>query len=68
MQIHDCVYFPLINPLNPDSALLVTSYCAMHRKDCLCGVLLSRNGGGGGSEWSHLQGDMHMVAVVAGCI
>ena len=44
----------LCNPLNP----MVTSYCALHRKDSLC---TSRKGGTGGGGWGHPQGDMHMV-------
>ena len=51
----------------PYSALLVTLYCALHRKDSLCtlvcGFCVSRKGGGGGGGWDHLQGDMHMVAL-----
>ena len=31
------------------------------------GFCVSRKGGTGGGGWVHLQGDMHMVAVVAGC-
>ena len=53
------------------SALLVTSYCAVRRKDGLCvlvrGFSVSRKGGTGGRGWSHPQGDMHMVAARLGC-
>ena len=54
------------------SALLVTLYCALHRKDSLCtlvcGFCVSRKGGGGGGGgWDHLQGDMHRVAARLGC-
>ena len=55
----------------PYSALLVTSYCALRRKDSLCVVhtwfCVSRKGGTGGGGWDHPQGDMHMVAARLGC-
>ena len=47
------------------------SYCAVRRKDSLCALARwfcgSRKGGTGGGWWGHLQGDLHMVAVVAVC-
>ena len=49
---------------------MVTSHCALHRKDSLCELArwfcVSRKGGTGGGEWGHLQGDMHMVAARLG--
>ena len=33
----------------------------------VCRFCTSRKGGTGGGGWDHLQGDMHMVAVVAVC-
>ena len=47
------------------STLLVTSHCALCRKDSLCevhGLCISRKGGTGGGGWGHPQGDVHMVA------
>ena len=45
------------------------SHCALRRKDNLCAHVhwfcVSRKGGTGGGGWSHLQGDLHMLAVVA---
>ena len=46
--------------LYPYSALLVTTYCAVHIKDSLCtlacGFCVSRRGGTGGGELCHPQG------------
>ena len=40
--------------LYPYGALLVTSYCALHRKDAfVCGFCVSRKGGTGGGGWGH---------------
>ena len=60
--------FLLVN-FKPSSALLVTSYCALRRKDslCACARVLREQGGTGGGGWGRPQGDIHMVAVVAGC-
>ena len=64
-------YGLLINPFKPYSALLVTSYFALCRKDSLCVVhvrfCMSRKGGTGGVGWGHLKGDIHMVAARLGC-
>ena len=54
--------------LKPYSALLVTSYCTLRRKDSLYALVrrfyVSRKGGTGGGGW---VGDMHMVAARLGC-
>ena len=66
-----CAYNHSIISLSPCMSialtLLVTSYCALRRKDSLCTltraqVLRHRN-----SRWGHPQGDMHMVAPRPGC-
>ena len=44
------------------SALLVTSYCAVHRKDSFC--MLAH--GSASVEWGHPQGDLHVVAARLG--
>ena len=53
----------------PYSALLVTSYSALHRK-IVCALrarfCVSRKGGTG-EAWGHPQGDIHMVAARFGC-
>ena len=49
-----------IKPFKPYSTLLVTSYCALRRKDAW--FCISRKGGTGGGGWGRPQGDMHMVA------
>ena len=52
------------NPL-PYNALLITSYCALRRKDSLCALAhrccISRKGGTGGGGWGHPQGAVHMA-------
>ena len=57
----------LINPLIPNAFVDVI----LHRKDSLRTLAhwfcVSRNGGTGGDGWGHLQGDLHMVAVVDVC-
>ena len=49
---------------------MVTSHCALHRKDSLCALArwfcVSRNGGTRGDGWGHLQGVVHMVAARLG--
>ena len=57
-----------VKPFKPYSALLVTSYCALCRKDglCACRFCVSRMGGTGGCGWGHSQGDMYMVAARLG--
>ena len=55
-----------LNPFKPYSALLVTSYCALRRKDRFCALHAQWEKGryiGRG----HPQGDMHMVAARLGC-
>ena len=51
-------------------ALVVTSHCALRRKDSLCALVcwfcVSRKGGIGGGWWGHPQGAMHMVAARLG--
>ena len=60
-----------LKPFKPYSTLLVTSYCALRRKDCLCALAhrfcVSSKGGTGGGGWGHPQGDMHMVTARLGC-
>ena len=50
---------------------MVTSYCALCRKDSLYALVrwfcVSRKGATGGGSWGHLRSDMHMVAVMACC-
>ena len=65
-----CRFIHSLKPIKPSSALLVTSHCALCRKDSLrvlaCGFCVSRKGGTGGGGWDHPQGDMHMVAARLG--
>ena len=74
MNIIKCCFLHLLTSLltfKPYIALLVTSYCTLHRKDSLCVLCtqfcVSRKGGTGGGGWAHPQGDMHMVATRLGC-
>ena len=49
---------------------MVTSLCALHRKDSLCAracrFCISRKGGTGGGGWGHPQGAVYMVAARLG--
>ena len=62
----------ILKPFKLYSALLVTSYCTLCRKDSLCALrarfCVSRKGGTGGvGGGGHPQGNMHMVAARLGC-
>ena len=62
---------PSLKPFKPYSTLLITSYCALRRKDNLCALAcrfcVSRKGGTGGSGWGHPQGAVQMAAARLGC-
>ena len=55
----------------PYSTVLVTSYCALHKKYSLCALAcrfyVSRKGGTGRGGWGHPQGAVHMAAAGLGC-
>ena len=50
---------------------MITSYCALRRKDSLCVLArrfcVSRKGGTGRGGWGHPQGAVHMAAARLGC-
>ena len=50
---------------------MVTSYCALRRKESLCtlvcGFCVSRKSGIGGIGWGHLQGAVHTAAARLSC-
>ena len=50
---------------------MVTSYCALRRKESLCTLAcefcVNRKSGTGGVGWGHPQGAVHMAAARLGC-